>query len=140
MTTVSGGLRDWLLGFSGFQNGCLSVDCLPNELGTFSLDSDPAVEETPFLCGGSAITRTFLLSSKEAWGEDVTGNGEILAWYETFAAWIREQNLFRKLPDLGDGRKTLSVRITSAPYPFLIDENQRARYQITLRVQYTQSI
>ena len=87
-----------------------------------------------------AVVLLVQLLPKKGSGTDVTGNGEILAWYETFAAWIREQNLFRKLPDLGDGRKTLSVRITSAPYPCLIDENQRARYQITLRVRQTQSI
>lgn len=136
--TITEGLRQWLSGFDGLQGGRICVDCLPDRLGAYSLDSDPSYEVKPFLYGASMVTQTFVFSSKEAWGEDLLENEEILSWYEDFSAWVSRQNLLHRLPNLGKGRQTLSVLVTSAPFPFSIEENQTARYQITLRVQYMQ--
>lgn len=134
--TITGGLRAWLNTYEGLAGDRINVDCLPDRLASYSLDSDPSWSETCYLDGTRAVERTFILSSREAWGEDIAQNTEVLEWYENLSAWMREQRCKRNFPDIGTGRQVTGVSVVSAPYPFSVDENGEARYQVQIKLNY----
>lgn len=82
------------------------------------------------------MERIFILSSCEAWGEDIAQNTEVLEWYENLSRWVRRQSRIRNFPDIGEGRTVSSVAVVSAPYPFSTEENGPARYQVQIKLNY----
>lgn len=134
--TITSGLRAWLNTWEGLAGDRINVDCLPNNQNGYSLDSDPTITETRFLYGPRAVERVFILSSLEAWGEDILQNEEVLEWYESLSAWVRGKNRRREFPDIGDTRRVRGISVVSAPYPFSVPENGNARYQVQIKLNY----
>lgn len=134
--TITDGLREWLNRYEGLEGDRINVDCLSDRLASYSLDSDPSWSETPYMDGTRAVERNFILSSREAWGEDIVQNTGVLEWYENLSRWVWKQNRKRSFPNLGPGRTVTRVAVTSTPYPFSTEENGPARYQVQIKLNY----
>ena len=137
--TIIEALRGWLRGYEPLSTGRLAVDFLPKQAQTYSVDSVPCKEEVKRYLDGSSLRQfLFVLSSREFKGEDIRQNTDNLAFYEDFAAWVLQQDRARNFPDLGEGRQARKIEVTSSGYPFQVDEQGTARYQIQLRLGYFQ--
>ena len=124
------GLRAWLDSYEGLAGGRINVDCLPAELASYSLDSDPSYTVTTYMDGTQAVERTYVIASREAIGNDIAQNAANLEWYDNLAAWIRRQRRTRK------GRTVSNISVVSTPYPFAVEANGEARYQIQIKLNY----
>ena len=99
----------------------------------------PCREEIKRYLDGSSLRQfLFTMSSREFKGEDIQQNTDNLAFYEAFAGWVLQQDRSGNLPALGDGRTSRKIEVTTSGYPFLVDEQGTARYQIQLRLEYFQ--
>ena len=136
--SITKGLRAWLNTYDGLAGDRINVDCLPEDQSSYSLDSDPEYFVKPYLDGSQQVERTFVLASCEAFGDDIIQNTEILDWYEDLSSWIRLQSRRRNFPDIGTGKKVSSVSVASTPYPFVVYDNGMARYQIQIKLIYTE--
>lgn len=134
--SIVDGLRAWLDGYQGLAGGRINVDCLPAELATYSLDSDPSYTVSTYLDGTQAVERTYVIASREAIGDDIAQNTANLEWYDGLAAWIRRQRRARNWPDIGKGRTVSNISVVSTPYPFVVNEDGEARYQIQIKLNY----
>lgn len=82
------------------------------------------------------MERTYVIASREAIGSDITQNAANLEWYDALAAWIRRQRRVRNWPDIGKGRTVSNISVASTPYPFAVEANGEARYQIQIKLNY----
>lgn len=137
--TIMEALRVWLRSYEPLSTGRLAIDFLPKQARTYSVDSVPCKEEVKRYLDGSSLRQfLFTLSSREFKGEDIGQNADNLAFYEAFSAWVLRQNQLRNLPRLPEGRTARKIEVTTSGYPFQVDEQGTARYQIQLRLEYFQ--
>lgn len=137
--TIIEGVRAWLKTYEGLADGRLSVDFLPEDAKSYSVDSVPTTEIVKlYLDGGSVRQFLFCISSREFFSDNITQNVDNLAFYEGLAAWLERKNRLRQFPSIGDDRTVRSVEISSTAYPFIVDEHGTARYQLQLRLTYYQ--
>lgn len=137
--TIIEALREWLRTYEPLSTGRLAVDFLPERARAYSIDSVPCKEEVKRYLDGSSLRQfLFVLSSREFKGEDIRQNTDNLAFYEAFAAWVLRQDRLRQFPELGTGRQARRIEAASSGYPFQVDEQGTARYQIQLRLEYFQ--
>lgn len=137
--TIVEAMRGWLRTYEPLSAGRLAVDFLPKQAQTYSVDSVPCKEEVKRYLDGSSVRQfLFVLSSREFKGEDIGQNVDNLAFYEAFAAWVLHQDHTRNFPDLGEGRRARKIEVATSGYPFQVDEQGTARYQIQLRLEYFQ--
>lgn len=135
--TIIEALRSWLRTYEPLAEGRLAVDFLPKKAQTYSVDSVPCKEEIKRYLDGSSLRQfLFVLSSREFKGEDIRQNVDNLAFYEAFSAWVLQQDRTRRFPELGDGRTVRKIEVTTSGYPFQVDDQGTARYQIQLRLEY----
>jgi len=134
--SITSGLRAWLNTYSGLAGDRINVDCLPSNIASYSLDSDPTITETRYIDGTRSEERIYILSSREAWGDDIIQNTDILEWYDALDKWVRMQRHRRNYPDIGDGRRVSNIAVISTPYPFTVDDNGKARYQVQIKLNY----
>lgn len=62
--SIVDGLRAWLDGYQGLTGGRINVDCLPAELASYSLDSDPSYTVATYMDGTQAVERTYVIASR----------------------------------------------------------------------------
>lgn len=137
--TIIEGVRAWLKTYEGLADGRLSVDFLPEDAKSYSVDSVPTTEIVKlYLDGSSARQFLFCISSREFFSDNIAQNVDNLAFYEGLAAWLERKNRLRQFPSIGDDRTVRSVEISSTAYPFIVDEHGTARYQLQLRLTYYQ--
>lgn len=137
--TIMEALRVWLRSYEPLSTGRLAIDFLPKQARTYSVDSVPCKEEVKRYLDGSSLRQfLFTLSSREFKGEDIGQNADNLAFYEAFSTWLLRQNRLRNLPELPEGRTARKIEVTTSGYPFQVDEQGTARYQIQLRLEYFQ--
>ena len=137
--TIMEALRGWLRSYEPLSTGRLAIDFLPKQARTYSVDSVPCKEEVKRYLDGSSLRQfLFTLSSREFKGEDIGQNADNLAFYEAFSTWVLRQNRLRNLPRLPEGRTARKIEVTTSGYPFQVDEQGTARYQIQLRLEYFQ--
>lgn len=137
--TIIEGIRKWLQTYEGLSNGRINVDFLPEEAKTYSVDSVPAKEVIKKYLDGSTLRQfLFCISSREFYGEDIAQNVDNQAFYEDISAWLDGQQRKRSFPTIGDGRTVRTIEINSTAYPFIVDEDGTARYQIQLNMIYYQ--
>ena len=134
--SIVNGLRAWLNEYEGLSGGRINVDCLPAELATYSLDSDPSYTVSAYMDGTQAVERTYVIASREAIGNDIAQNTTNLEWYDGLTDWIRRQRRKRNWPDIGRGRTVSNISVVSTPYPFVVNEDGGARYQVQIKVNY----
>lgn len=137
--TIIEALRGWLRTYEPLSAGRLAVDFLPKQAQTYSVDSVPCKEEVKRYLDGSSLRQyLFTLSSRKFKGEDIQQNTDNLIFYEEFSAWVLAQSRARRFPALGEGRTARKIEVSTSGYPFQVDENGTARYQIQLRMEYFQ--
>ncbi len=137
--TIIEGVRAWLKTYEGLADGRLSVDFLPEDAKSYSVDSVPTTEIVKLYLDGSSVRQfLFCISSREFFSDNITQNVDNLAFYEGLAAWLERKSRLRQFPSIGDDRTVRSVEISSTAYPFIVDEHGTARYQLQLRLTYYQ--
>lgn len=137
--TIINGIRIWLKTYSGLSNGRINVDFLPEDSQTYSVDAVPTKEVIKEYLDGSTLRQfLFCISSREFYGEDIDQNVDNHSFYEELSAWVDTQRRKRQFPAIGEGRAVRSIEINSTAYPFVVDENGTARYQIQLNMIYYQ--
>lgn len=137
--TIIEGIRTWLKTFSGLANDRINVDFLPEDAKTYSVDSVPTKEVIKQYIDGSTKRQfLFCISSREFYGEDIKQNVDNHAFYEALSKWLDGQKRRLRTMDIGEGRTVQSVAINSTAYPFIVDEDGTARYQIQLILIYYQ--
>ena len=137
--SITAAIRNYLETYPGLSGGVMHVDWLPESARYYSIESvpcEPVLKE--YMDGSSRRQFQFNLASSMFYGPDVENQVENMEWFESFDSWIQTQNLFRRLPDLGDGRKCQSIEILSSAYPVAVDENGLARYQLQMGITYLQ--
>ena len=137
--TIIDGVRAWLKTYEGLADGRLSVDFLPEDAKSYSVDTIPTTEiVTRYLDGSSIRQFLFCISSREFYGDNITQNVDNQAFYEGLSAWLERKGRLRQFPNIGADRTVRSVEISSTAYPFIVDEHGTARYQLQLRLTYYQ--
>lgn len=137
--SITAAIRNYLETYPGLSGGVMHVDWLPESARYYSIESvpcEPVLKQ--YMDGSSRRQFQFNLASSMYFGPDVDSQSENMEWFESFDSWIQTQNLFRRLPDLGDGRKCQSIEILSSAYPVAVDGNGLARYQLQMGITYLQ--
>lgn len=137
--TIIDGVRAWLKTYEGLADGRLSVDFLPEEAKSYSVDTVPTTEIVKRYLDGSSIRQfLFCVSSREFYSDNIAQNVDNQAFYEGLATWLERKSKLRQFPDIGAGRTVRSIEISSTAYPFVVDEHGTARYQLQLKLTYFQ--
>ena len=137
--TIIEGIRTWLKSYNGLSDGRINVDFLPERAKTYSVDTVPTREVIKKYLDGSTLRQfLFCISSREFYSEDIEQNMDNHSFYEALSAWIDTQRRKRSFPAFGEGRTVRSIEVNSTAYPFVVDEDGTARYQIQLNMIYYQ--
>lgn len=137
--TIIDGVRAWLKTYEGLADGRLSVDFLPEEAKSYSVDTVPTTEIVKRYLDGSSIRQfLFCVSSREFYSDNIAQNVDNQAFYEGLAAWLERKSKLLQFPNIGTGRTVRSIEISSTAYPFVVDEHGTARYQLQLKLTYFQ--
>ena len=137
--TIIDGVRAWLKTYEGLADGRLSVDFLPEEAKSYSVDTVPTTEIVKRYLDGSSIRQyLFCVSSREFYSDDIAQNVDNQAFYEGLSSWLESKSTRRQFPDIGTGRTVRTIEISSTAYPFIVDDHGTARYQLQLRLTYFQ--
>jgi hypothetical protein len=137
--TIIDGVRAWLKTYEGLADGRLSVDFLPEEAKSYSVDTVPTTEIVKRYLDGSSIRQfLFCVSSREFYSDNIAQNVDNQAFYEGLAAWLERKSKLQQFPNIGTGRTVRSIEISSTAYPFVVDEHGTARYQLQLKLTYFQ--
>ena len=137
--TIIDGVRAWLKTYEGLADGRLSVDFLPEEAKSYSVDTVPTTEIVKRYLDGSSIRQyLFCVSSREFYSDDIAQNVDNQAFYEALSSWLESKSKRRQFPDIGTGRTVRTIEISSTAYPFIVDDHGTARYQLQLRLTYFQ--
>lgn len=142
--TVIEALHNYFRTSPVFHGQRLDIDCLQSDPEKFSLDSIPGERTVKKYMDGSSVRRQlFTISSRAAYGPDLTQQKDNLRFFSDLEAWIDEREALGLLPQLGPRRSARSLRVTSTAYPIEVDEGQgtsTARYQIQLELIYLQEM
>lgn len=137
--TIIDGVRAWLKTYEGLADGRLSVDFLPEEAKSYSVDTVPTTEIVKRYLDGSSIRQfLFCVSSREFYSDNIAQNVDNQAFYEGLAAWLERKSKLWQFPNIGMDRTVRSIEISSTAYPFVVDEHGTARYQLQLKLTYFQ--
>ena len=80
--TIIDGVRAWLKTYEGLADGRLSVDFLPEEAKSYSVDTVPTTEIVKRYLDGSSIRQyLFCVSSREFYSDDIAQNVDNQAFY-----------------------------------------------------------
>ena len=129
-------IRDYMLTFPGLHDGDLCIDFLgaePEQCTLEPVPCDPVYRK--YTDGGALKQYLFVFASREYYSADVQQCAANQAFYEGFAAWVKEQNDAGNLPDLGTGKSAFSLEVLTSGYAFSEDA-KTARYQTQLRLIY----
>lgn len=130
-------VRNYLCACPLLKDGALRVDYLGDQPTEYVVESVPTSAIVKrYADGGTLREFLFLFASREFYGADVLQNLENSGFYETFSAWIEEQDEKRNYPDFRGGTVQKIETVTSG-YLFDATENN-ARYQIQCRILYYQ--
>lgn len=136
--SITEAVRQFVRTYPPLTDNRIYVDCLPDEVGSYSIGVTPCKEWVKRYVDGSGTKQfLFVLTSREAFGEQVRQQLDNLGFYEDFSHWLDRQTAARTLPELGPGRTPLAVEATTSGYAF-IPGTETARYQIQCRLTYTQ--
>ena len=137
-------LRQYFLTSPVFTGQRLDIDCLASDPESYSIDSVPSERIVQRYCDGSTVRRQlFTISSRAAYGPDLTQQRGNIDLFEGLEEWLDQQDALGLLPPLGDGRRARSVKVLSSAYPIEVedgDQGSTARYQIQLEFIYLQEV
>lgn len=135
--TVLDGILDFLQTYPGLRDGKLSLDHLPEEAKTYSLEPEPCDPVLAEYMDGSQRRQCLLtLASRCFFGPDTAQQGENHRWLSSFERWLRLKSRAGALPELGEDRVCLELAVTSGGYVAQAGDNGLGRYQVGLRCVY----
>lgn len=116
----------------------LNIDYLgtagPGEYSIDTVPTNPIVKK--YADGGAIKQYTFVFASKEFYGDDPLEQLDSLGFYENLQEWFEEMTNKNTLPELDDGRTSISLETLTSGYIFDSSEIGKARYQIQARLKY----
>lgn len=120
----------------------ISVDFLPDETDTFSIEETPTnTVIKSFIDGSSERQFVFVLAARLFYSEELRNNIDNSGFFEKFQNWLEYCTLDGTLPELSDGLTSTKIEAMSNGYLFDINDNlQNARYQIQCRLLYDKEI
>ena len=120
MSNLIESIREFILACPFLQDGRVNVDYIGEDMG-YSIDPlpcDPIVQR--YTDGGAKKQFQFAFTSQEEYDQDARINIENSGFFQAFAEWLEEQELYRKLPGAwrrerfryhdGNFKQRLSVR------------------------------
>lgn len=129
-------LRAYFMTYPDLPEGAVGIDFLGAEPTQFTLEPVPCEPVyRQYTDGGCLRQFLFVFASRSYYGADVALCAENQALFESLAEWVRTQDLAGVLPDLGEGRQSVSLDVLSTGYAFSEDADT-ARYQMQLRLVY----
>lgn len=141
LMTVIEHLRQYFMAFPLLAEERLDIDCLRSEPDSYSIDSEPGDIAQRYLDGSTVRRFPFTISSRMYFGTDVQTQADNLAFFEALEAWLTQQTLVGRLPELGEKRTARSLEVLSSAHPFIVDDDAGvARYQIQMRLTYLQEV
>lgn len=128
-------VREYLRRYPGLED--LGVDCLPGNVGGFSLDpvAGEQVQGT-YLDGTQRCQVRFLLRSRRGYGADIQAQEETYSWFDGFARWLEAQNARRVLPELDPGARAVRLLPQEPAAVETIGDDGLCAYQMTLGLEY----
>lgn len=120
----------------------ISVDFLPDETDTFSIEETPTnTVIKSFIDGSSQRQFVFVLAARLFYSEELRNNIDNSGFFEKFQNWLEDCTFDGTLPELSDGLTSTKIEAMSNGYLFDINDNlQNARYQIQCRLLYDKEI
>lgn len=142
MNSLISMIKDWFRTCPVLDDKRIDIDCLGETPGQFSVDGEPTELIVTRYFDGSTVRRlSFSIASRSYYGEDIADQDANLAAFERLCEWLEMQRLYRRWPDLGDGRRVRSLRPTTTAYPVLVDaDTGTARYQMGCELIYFQEV
>lgn len=139
MTTIAEAVRDWLRSSPYIdENDNFNINFLDAEPVAFTLDESAGSSTIKrYMDGTERKSRAFALASTAEYGPDFLQQVANSGFWEQLTTWIEQQNHLHKLPTLPDGFKAAKIEVTAAHYLYRAGATT-ARYQIQLRLEYTQ--
>lgn len=136
--TIIEAVRTYLATCPLLTGGKLSVDFLPPEAATYSVDVVPVQPIVKrYVDGSSKRQFLFVLATRAYYGAHVRQQIDNLCFFEDFEEWVGGQNRAHSYPNLGEGRTGQKLEVTTSGYVFAPDTDT-ARYQIQCRLSYYQ--
>lgn len=132
------GVRAFIRKYPPLAENKLNVDFLPADARSYSVEAVPANDVVKTYLDGSTVRQfLFVLASRESYGGEVLRQLDNLGFYEDFALWLKQQNLQKKFPNLGDGKEIIGIEATTSGYALSTGED-KARYQIQCKLEFIQ--
>ena len=133
---VIDGLREYFNKCPLIGGEKVDVDVLGKKNSSYSIDTVPCDPIIKRYAGGGCMKQyCFVLSGRERYG--MGKNCSNAAFYEKLADWIESTNERGELPDIGDGKTSQFIEVTSSGYMFE-EDIQSAGYRLQGRLVYTQ--
>lgn len=132
-------VRQFLRTYPPLSEGKLHVDFLPENARSYSIEAVPAKEIVRSYVDGSSVRQfLFVVASRDIFGDEIKQQLDNLSFYSEFSAWLREQTMKKILPDLGEGKKAMTMEATTSGYVMSAEANM-ARYQIQCKLEFFQT-
>ena len=135
--TVGESIIQWLYGFGDIEiDQRISTDQLGAEEGALALFKEPTKTEHVFLDGSRDVTERYYFLVRQP---SQTNSARIsnAAWLERLEEWVRQQNLSRNYPKLGNGRLCFSITIGVSAY-VMEQQEEDSIYQISVVICYSE--
>ncbi len=137
--SIIGAIRDYLVGYSGLEEGApVWVDYLgqnPTEYTVVPIPGNRIIET--YLDGSSLREYAFAFRSMESTADDLA-RIESSSFYESFADWLETQTEAGSLPEMDSGQ--IAERIEALGWGYLFEQGVSATgiYQVQCRLVYKQ--
>ena len=134
--TIIEAVKTFVQQYPLLANSRLNVDFLPEDAQSYSIETVPGKEIVKKYIDGTSLRQfSFIVASREYFGEDIRQQIDNLGFYEDLGNWFEQCTREGNLPDLGIGRTSQSIEVTTSGYVFIPNENV-ARYQIQCQLKY----
>ncbi len=128
-------LKDFLATCPQITGSKLSVNCLSDNPGSFSLETLPYLKEIKRYCDGAAVFESAFMLSYRGFYDDATDeNLKNSEMFEDIAEWLKEKSILGNLP-----HSVFKIEAVSGAN--LSDASlEDARYEMELRVLYKENM
>ena len=139
MTAIADAVRTWLrecplIG----ENDQFNINYLDGEPVSYTLDEGAGSSTIKrYMDGTERKVRAFALASTTEYGPDFLQQVANSGFWDQLVTWIEQRNHAHCLPQLPDGMTAAKIEVSSAQYLYRAGATT-ARYQIQLRLEYTQ--
>lgn len=131
-------IREFIKTYPPLSGSRMNIDLLSEKEGSYSISAQPGKEWIKRYIDGSGEKQfLFVLSAREAFGEEIRKQIQNIGFFEAFSEWLAAQSEKGNLPILMEGKKAKKIETLSSGYLFIPDE-ATARYQIQCRLVYSQ--